>query len=78
MKKTCSDELVRLKKVLLSDSLKLPNGFVSVLKNDITAVLNSYFELTDETNISIEINENGVYEITVTARGRNAKKVKSM
>ena len=78
MKKSCSDELVRLKKVLLSDSLKLPNGFVSVLKNDITAVLNSYFELTDETNVSIEINENGVYEITVPARGRNAKKVKSM
>lgn len=78
MKTKRSDEYVRLKKVLLQDSLKIPNGVFTVLKTDMTAVLNSYFELTGEADVKIEVEENGLYKITVFAEGKNAKKVKSL
>lgn len=78
MKNKQSDELVRLKRVLLQDSLNIPNGVLSVLKQDISAVLNSYFELIKEANVSIEVHEDGVYGISITAEGKNAKKVKSL
>lgn len=74
-----SDELVRLKRVLLQDSIKIPNGVLKVLKNDLNSVLGSYFEiLPDSTDLEITVDENGVYDLTLSAKGTHAKKVKTL
>ncbi len=77
--KTSSDELVRLQKVILGDSLKIPNGVLEVLKSDIKGVLNSYFELKEESlKPEIEIDEEGLYHIKISAICTAIKKVKAL
>ncbi len=77
--KTTSDELVRLRRVILGDSLKIPNGVLEVLKNDVKGVLKSYFDLKEDTLQSeITVDENGVYHIAISADCTNVKKVKAL
>ena len=73
--KKASDELVRLQRVLVGDSLKLPSGVVGVLKNDLKTVLSGYFELTDDPDLSIEVRENGAYILKIEAKATGAKTV---
>ena len=77
--KTSSDELVRLQKVILGDSLKIPNGVLEVLKSDIKGVLNSYFELKEESlKPEIEIDEEGLYHIKISHICTALKNVKAV
>ncbi|MGN0767836.1 MAG: hypothetical protein ACI4M8_00620 [Christensenellales bacterium] len=77
--KAASDELVRLRRVILGDSLKIPNGVLEVLKNDVKGVLNSYFDLKEDSLQSeITVDENGVYHVVITASCTSVKKVKAL
>lgn len=77
--KNISDDFVRLKKVILTDSLKIPNGVVEVLKKDIIGILNSYFDLNEESvKTDITIDDKGSYEIKTYAKARAARKVKTL
>ena len=76
--KKASEDLVRLKRVLLNDSLQLPSGVIGVLKSDVCAVLGGYFDLDGEVSVSIAINENGVYSIRIDAVGKDVKRVKAL
>ena len=77
--KAASDELVRLRRVILGDSLKIPNGVLEVLKNDVMGVLNSYFDLKEDSLQSeITVDENGVYHVVITASCTSVKKVKAL
>ena len=77
--KAASDELVRLRRVILGDSLKIPNGVLEVLKNDVKGVLNSYFDLKEDSLKSeITVDENGVYHVVITASCTSVKKVKAL
>ena len=77
--KAASDELVRLRRVILGDSLKIPNGVLEVLKNDVKGVLNSYFDLKENSLQSeITVDENGVYHVAITASCTSVKKVKAL
>ena len=77
MKKT-SDELVRLQRVLISDSLNLPSGVVGVLKNDLKAVLNGYFEISGDVDVEIAVQENGAYTVSFRAQASGVKAVKKL
>lgn len=77
--KGVTDDLIRLKRVLLTDSLKIPNGVIEALKNDINGILNSYFELTNEgVKTEISVDENGIYHVALTARAIAARKMKTI
>lgn len=77
--KAASDELVRLRRVILGDSLKIPNGVLEVLKNDVKGVLNSYFDLKEDSLQSeITVDENGVYHVVINASCASVKKVKAL
>lgn len=77
--KAASDELVRLRRVILGDSLKIPNGVLEVLKNDVKGVLNSYFDLKEDSLQSeITVDENGVYHVVIAASCTSVKKVKAL
>lgn len=74
-----SVELVRLRRVILNDTLKIPNGVVEILKNDLLNVLGSYFDIERETlKIEITVGEDGIYNLSVNAQGSNAKTVKNL
>ena len=49
-----SSELIRLRKVILNDTLKIPNGVIEILKNDLYGVFGSYFDIDGES-LKIEI-----------------------
>lgn len=77
--KGVTDELIRLKRVILTDSLKIPNGVLEVLKNDINGILNSYFEVTsDGVKVDINLDESGLYHVTLTAEATAARKIKTV
>lgn len=72
-----NDELIRLKKVLLSDNIRIPNGMLTVLKNDISSVLQSYFCLNNaDTQVLIEVDDNGVYDIKISAKAEGVKEIR--
>lgn len=66
--------IIRLKKVLLSDKINMPNGLLQLVKKDITALLKSYFEF-DESKMKIEIDSDteGQYDITISAKAERMK-----
>lgn len=77
--KGVTDDLIRLKRVILTDSLKIPNGVVEVLKNDINGILNSYFELLEDgVKTDISVDESGIYRISMTAKASSARKMKTI
>lgn len=72
-----NNTIVRLKKVLLSDKIHMPNGLIQLIKKDITVLLKSYFEF-DEKNMKIEIDSDteGLYDITIAAKAERVKSPK--
>lgn len=74
-----STELIRLRKVILNDTLKIPNGVIEVLRNDLYGVFGSYFDIDAESlKIEITVGEDGIYKLQVTANGTNVKSVKNL
>ncbi len=74
-----SSELIRLRKVILNDTLKIPNGVIEILKNDLYGVFGSYFDIDGESlKIEITVGEDGIYKLQVTANGTNVKSVKNL
>lgn len=74
-----SSELARLRRVILNDTLKIPNGVVEILKNDLFNVLGSYFDIEKETlKIEITVGEDGKYNLSLTAQGNSAKNLKNL
>lgn len=72
-----NEELIRLKKVLLSDNIRIPNGMLTILKNDISSILQSYFSLNnDDTEVIIEVNEKGIYDIKIFAKAEGVKEIR--
>lgn len=73
------DELTRLKRVLLCDNIKVPHGVTEVLKSDLYGLLNSYFDINKESvKLEISVDESGIYNISVFAKGTGVKQVKSV
>lgn len=72
-----SAEMVRLKRVLLNDSLNVPNGVLQVLQTDLTGILSSYFEIEENSvTLDVSVDGNGTYALKLTAKGTQAKKIK--
>ena len=77
MKGRESEESVRLKRVLLNDSLQIPNGVLQVMKKDVQAALSSYFELEEDSlTVEVLVDGEGRYLIKTEAKGFRAKPVK--
>lgn len=77
MKRRESDGSVRLKRVLLQDSLNVPNGVLKVMKADVATTLSAYFDLEEgSVTLDVAVDENGTYDLKVTAKGYRAKSVK--
>ncbi len=71
-----NEELIRLKKVLLSDNIRIPNGMLKILKNDISSILQSYFSISSDINVTIEVDQEGVYDINISARAESVKEIR--
>ncbi|NCA92075.1 hypothetical protein EOM82_02340 [bacterium] len=72
-----NEEILRLKRVLLNDNISIPNGVMKILKNDISHVLQGYFNLTEDgAEISIDIDQNGIYQIKISANADGVKEVR--
>lgn len=71
-----NEELIRLKKVLLSDNIRIPNGMLKILKNDISSILQSYFSISSDINVTIEVDQEGVYDISISARAESVKEIR--
>lgn len=72
-----NEEILRLKRVLLNDNISIPNGVMKILKKDILHVLQGYFNLTEEgAEVSIDIDQNGMYQIKISASADGVKEVR--
>lgn len=71
-----NEELIRLKKVLLSDNIRIPNGMLRILKNDISSILQSYFIINSDIDVTIEVDDLGVYNINITAKADSVKEIR--
>lgn len=72
-----NNSLLRLKKVLLSDKINMPNGFLMVLKKDLKNVLDSYFECNEDSlKIEVDTDTNGEYDICITSKAERIKSPK--
>ena len=79
MKKNCSDELIRLQRVIMSDNAKVSNGVLKILKEDAKKFFSGFFDVdNDSVKVDLSVNENGAYQITLSATGTNIKNVKSI
>ena len=66
----------RLRKMLTKD--KIGNaGFVSALKRDVGRVLKDYFELSDEPELTVAVNADGGYAVTVSARADDIRRFRT-
>lgn len=74
-----SQDLLRLRKVILNDNVRLSNGIEKILKNDVKKVLSGYFDLCEELLcIEITVTEDGFYEILINAKCKGIKQIKSI
>lgn len=68
--------IIRLKRVLLSDKINMPNGLMALLKKDLLRVFDSYFDINEE-NLQIEIDTGADgYDISIKARSQRIKSPK--
>lgn len=57
---------LRMKKILLDDKLRLPNGFSALLSSDLKKIAKSYFEYDDKNFVlKIDIDAKGRYEVSL-------------
>lgn len=63
----------RLKKVLLSDKINMPNGLLNVIERDTANLLNEYFQILPGT-VRITVSESdGFYELELKAKAESVK-----
>lgn len=68
--------IIRLKRVLLSDKINMPNGLMALLKKDLLRVFDSYFDINEE-NLQIEIDTDADgYDISIKGRSQRIKSPK--
>lgn len=68
----------RLRKMLTKDKDKIGDaGFVSALKRDVGRVLKDYFELSDEPELTVAVNADGGYAVTVSARADDIRRFRT-
>lgn len=64
----------RLKNIIISDKKENPSKIEKVLKSEIINVLKNYFEITSEdVNLNILINKDGLYDIQINFVSRAMK-----
>ena len=64
----------RLKNIIISDKKENPSKIEKVLKSEIINVLKNYFEITSEdVNLNILINKDGLYDIQINFISRAMK-----
>jgi septum formation topological specificity factor MinE len=68
--------IVRLKRVLLSDKLNMPNGLIALLKKDLLKVFDSYFDIKEDLLVEIDGNADGEYDILIRGRSERIKSPK--
>lgn len=66
----------RLRKMLTKDKIG-DAGFVSALKRDVGRVLKDYFELSDEPELTVAVNADGGYTVTVSARADDIRRFRT-
>lgn len=66
----------RLRKMLTKDKIG-DAGFVSALKRDVGRVLNDYFDLSAEPEVTVAAGEDGGYAVTVTARAGDVRRFRT-
>ena len=64
----------RLKNIIISDRKENPSKIEKVLKSEIINVLKNYFEISSEdVNLNILINKDGLYDIQINFVSRAIK-----
>lgn len=77
MKKVSDSDVARLKKLLYQEYYHIPNNAFEILKDDLSTLLRSYFDLTeDPINFSVESCDEGILTIAFSARATAIKEVK--
>ncbi len=72
-------DLVRLKRVLLTDQMRIPNGMADLLRNDMVTVLDGYFELDKKSlQLVMTIEDSGLYRISVQAQASAVRKMQTI
>lgn len=67
----------RLDNVIKKDKQISPQYMKDVIKSDIYYLLNNYFDIEfADINISIDLNQNNIYSISINALGNRMKAVK--
>ena len=66
----------RLRKMLTKDKIG-DAGFVSALKRGAGRVLKDYFDLSDEPELPVAVNADGVYAVTVSARADDIRRFRT-
>lgn len=64
----------RLNNVIRQDKKVNPQYITEVIKSDIFYLLNNYFEVEyEDINIGIDVGENNLYKIAISAKGDRIK-----
>lgn len=66
MKITTSSDLIRLKQIIMTDNINIPNSAIEVLKTDTKSFLRNHFKFDDKDfKMDIVCTEKGTYEISL-------------
>ncbi len=70
------DDLNRLKKLLFGE-LNIPDGGLELLKTDLAKLLQSYFELIDDSlAVTLEPDADGNFDIAINAKAIHIRELK--
>lgn len=67
MKNQNPKDLLRLRQIILTDNINLPNSTVEILKGDTKSFFRNHFKLDENTfNMEIKVSESGSYEVELS------------
>lgn len=67
MKKQNANDLIRLRQLILTDNINIPNSSFEVLKSDTKAFFRNHFKLEDGSfNMELTVTDNGNYDVQLS------------
>lgn len=77
MKKETKTDYLRLRQIILTDDINIPNSTVEILKSDTKGFFSNHFKLDERTfSMDISVDEDGLYKVELTFKAKDMYDIK--
>jgi hypothetical protein len=77
MKKETKADYLRLRQIILTDDINIPNSTVEILKSDTKGFFSNHFKLDESTFImNIAVDEDGLYKVELSFKAKDMYDIK--